>query len=77
MRNDSILNRRRILFGATAAAGALAIPLYATAQTRVDVTQGTVKPMPIALPDFVGGTGAADAEVGRGVTQVITGNLKR
>ena len=29
----------------------------------LDVTQGTVKPMPIALPDFLGG-GPADGEVG-------------
>jgi TolB protein len=47
------------------------------AQTRIDVTQGTVKPMPIALPDFVGGAGPADAELGRGVTQVIAANLQR
>jgi TolB protein len=76
---SSPLNRRRILFGAGAAAGALAVmrPPFGMAQTRVDVTQGTVKPMPIALPDFVGGGGPADAEVGRGVTQVITANLQR
>ena len=77
MRDVPVLNRRRILFGATAAAGALAMPSVVGGQTRIDITQGTVKPMPIALPDFVGGTGAADAEVGRGITQVITGNLKR
>jgi len=68
-------NRRRILLGASALA---AMPSsFAFAQTRIDVTQGTVKPMPIALPDFVGGAGAADAELGRGVTQVIAANLQR
>jgi TolB protein len=72
-----ILNRRRVLLGAGAAAGALALPRQALAVVSIDVTQGTVKPMPIALPDFVGGSGAADGEVGRGVTQVIAGNLKR
>jgi TolB protein len=70
-------NRRKLLLGAAAAAGALAAPRPAVGQTRIDVTQGTVQPMPIALPDFVGGTGAADGEIGRGVTQVINGNLKR
>ncbi len=44
--------------------------------TRLDVTQGNVQPMPIALPDFVGGT-PADCEVAHNVTQVITANLKR
>ncbi len=80
MVNSLILSRRRILVGATAAAGALAVmrpSLVAGQTTRLDVTQGTVKPMPIALPDFIGGSGAADGEIGRGVTQVIAGNLQR
>ena len=79
MPNSFLLNRRRILLGATAAAGALAVmrPSLVAGQTKVDVTQGTVKPMPIALPDFIGGTGAADGEIGRGVTQIIAGNLQR
>jgi TolB protein len=73
--NFSLLNRRRVLLGAGALA---AMPSsFGFAQTRIDVTQGTVKPVPIALPDFVGGTGAADAELGRGVTQVIAANLQR
>ena len=33
--------------------------------------------MPIALPDFIGGSGAADSEIGRSVTQIIAGNLQR
>ena len=32
--------------------------------------------MPIAIPDFVGGT-PGDTEVARGITQVITANLRR
>jgi TolB protein len=69
--------RRRVLLGATCA-GALAAgwPHRAAAQLKLDVTQGTVQPMPIAIPDFVGG-GAADAEAARGVSQVITSNLRR
>src|SRR5262245_24702067 len=71
------LTRRRALAGA-ACAGALAAgwPRRAAAQLKLDVTQGTVQPMPIAIPDFVGG-GAADAEAARGVSQVITSNLRR
>ena len=49
----------------------------AVAATRLDVTQGTFEPMPIALPDFMGGRPADDAEVASGVTQVIAANLKR
>jgi TolB protein len=73
--NLSLLNRRRVLLGAGAIA--LTPSSLGIAQTRIDVTQGTPKPMPIALPDFVGGGGAADAETGRGVTQVIAANLQR
>jgi len=68
--------RRRVLAlgAATSASAALAWP--AAAQLRLDVTQGNVQPIPMALPDFIGGT-PGDAEVARGITQVITANLKR
>ncbi|HEY4774018.1 MAG TPA: Tol-Pal system beta propeller repeat protein TolB, partial [Xanthobacteraceae bacterium] len=48
----------------------------AAAVLRLDVTQGNVQPLPIALPEFVAGS-AADGEVPRNVTQIITGNLRR
>ena len=49
----------------------------AFAQDRsVPVTGGEFTPLPIAIPNFVAGT-PADAEVGVGVSQVITNNLKR
>src|SRR5215813_11631360 len=70
-----LLNRRALLVGAAAttlAGGARP----AGAALRLDVTQGNVQPMPIALPDFVGGT-PGDMEGGRGVTEVITANLRR
>ena len=46
------------MLGAGAAAGALAgtAPRSGAAPLRLDVTQGTVQPMPIALPDFTGGS---------------------
>jgi TolB protein len=70
------LTRRDLLLAGGAGAMALALPRPASALLRLDITQGTVQPMPIALPDFLGASGA-DAEVGRNVTQVITNDLKR
>ena len=40
------------------------------------VPEGDFAPLPIAIPNFVAGT-PGDGEVGVGVTQVITNNLKR
>src|SRR5262249_10563762 len=71
---EPLLTRRTLLGGV--AAGLLLPSHRGSAAVSIDVTQGTVQPMPIALPDFVGGTGG-DAEVARNVTQVITANLKR
>src|SRR3989440_11827093 len=68
--------RRRVLaFGAATSASAL-LAAPASAQLRLDVTQGNVAPLPIAIPDFIGGT-PGDTEVARGITQVITANLRR
>jgi TolB protein len=71
---------RRGLLAATAAAGAgalLGLPLRpAHAELSIDVTQGNVQPLPIALPDFVAGS-PADFEQARAITQIITADLKR
>lgn len=76
---SSKLTRRRMLaMGAGMTAGAFA-GLHthtAFAALKLDVTQGNVQPMPIALPDFVGGS-PADSEVSRNVTGIITNNLRR
>lgn len=48
----------------------------ARAQLRVDITQGTIQPMPIAIPPFVGAAGSVD-ELSQNVAQVITADLKR
>ena len=72
----SVLTRRRVLtLSAAATAGALFVPRPASAILNIDV-QGNAQPVPIALPDFVGGA-AADADTARGVTQIIAANLKR
>jgi TolB protein len=69
------LSRRVLLL--TASAGAL-LPFASAAHAalRIDITQGQVQPLPIALPDFVGGA-ANDADVARNVTGIIASNLKR
>src|SRR5947209_18817026 len=70
-----LTRRRALVLGAAASASAwLSTP--ASAQLRLDVTQGNVQPVPIAIPDFIGGT-PGDTEAARGVTQVITNNLRR
>ncbi|NEU96173.1 Tol-Pal system protein TolB [Bradyrhizobium sp. UFLA 03-164] len=70
-------SRRHILAGMASAGamlGGLAGPAFA--QKRITITEGEFAPVPIAIPNFAAGT-PGDAEVGVGVTQVITNNLKR
>jgi TolB protein len=70
---------RRTLLKTTAAAGAIAglgRGAAHAAPAQLDVTQGNIQPVPIALPDFVGG-GPSDGEIARDVTAIISGNLKR
>src|SRR5258708_2742659 len=70
-------SRRQIISG-IAALGAVAggRPAFAQAPKRIIVPEGEFTPLPIAIPNFVAGT-PGDAEVGVGVAQVITNNLKR
>jgi len=73
---DNLLTRRRALaLGVSAAGLTLAAP-FAAAVTRLDITQGNFQPLPIAIPNFIGGT-PADNDVALGATQIITGNLQR
>jgi TolB protein len=80
----STLSRRRLLLlaggaGISAGFGAAAdllTPREANASVRIDITQGNVKPIPIALPDFLAGT-PSDGDTARNVTAVITNDLKR
>jgi len=83
MRQDNIpmtkkaISRRRILVtgGAAAAFTGLRVsPMRAA--LRLDITQGNVQPLPIAVPDFLPAT-PGDAEPARLVTQIITANLAR
>src|SRR5579883_3287276 len=71
------LTRRKIVSGMASLgllAGAPGGRVHA--QKRVVVPEGDFVPLPIAIPNFAPGT-PSDGEVGVGVTQVITNNLKR
>ncbi|HWK86421.1 MAG TPA: Tol-Pal system beta propeller repeat protein TolB [Xanthobacteraceae bacterium] len=71
------LSRRSLLTAiGGAAAGSLLLPRAARAVLRLDVTQGTPQPIPIAIPEFLGGQGGG-SDVGRLLTSVITNNLRR
>jgi TolB protein len=71
------LNRRALLKGTAAGALMFIAPFRrAAAATRLDITQANIQPLPIALPDFIGGS-PGDQESARGVNQVITANLRR
>src|SRR4029077_20293595 len=71
------LSRRQLISG-MASAGVLMSghANNAFGQKRIIVPEGEFTPLPIAIPNFAAGT-PSDAEVGVGVTQVITNNLKR
>src|SRR5580692_7340122 len=70
------LNRRDVLIGGAGVAAGLMLPSLAGAQTKLVIPEGNFAPLPIAIPNFVAGS-PADGEVGVGVAQVITNNLKR
>jgi TolB protein len=70
------LSRRDVLIGSAAAGGGFLMPSLAGGQTKLVIPEGNVAPLPIAIPDFVAGS-PADGEVGVGVGQVITNNLRR
>lgn len=69
-------SRREILTGGAGATAGLLLPRFAQAQTRLQVQEGQVAPLVIAIPNFVAGS-PSDGEVGAGVSQVITNNLRR
>ena len=48
----------------------------ALAELRIDITQGKVEPLPIAITDFVGAT-PEEARYGRDISGVIAANLER
>src|ERR1700729_2602852 len=72
-----ILTRRNALVLGASGLGVAALwTRPARAVLRVDVNEGNVQPVPIAVTDFLAGS-PGDAETARGVSQIITGNLRR
>jgi TolB protein len=72
-----ILTRRNALILGASGLGAAALWNHpARAVLRVDVNEGNVQPVPIAVTDFLAGS-PGDAETARGVSQIISGNLRR
>lgn len=57
-----------------AALALLAAPAFAQGPLRVDVTDGHLDPMPVAVPDFIGTDGRA-ADAGAQIARVINNNL--
>jgi TolB protein len=74
----SLSRRGVILIGGATALSAMAglSARRAGAVLKLDVTQGNVQPVPIAIPDFVS-VATQDAAAGRNVTQIISANLQR
>jgi TolB protein len=65
-------SRRQLLAGASGAAAAAMLGVRpASAVLRLDITQGTIQPLPVAITEFGGGEGE------RNVAAVITNNLRR
>jgi TolB protein len=50
--------------------------IRANAELRIDITQGRVEPMPIAVTDF-SGKADREAQIGADISQVISANLER
>jgi TolB protein len=69
------VTRRDFLIATGTTVAALGVQ-SAWAQGRLRIDPNEFQPMPIAIPNFVGGT-PADGDVGAGITGVITNNLKR
>jgi len=57
-------------------AGVLGLAGKAQAELKVDVTRGTVKPLPIAITNFIG-NGSPEVQLGRRISGVIQADLAR
>ncbi|MFT5182128.1 MAG: TolB protein [Alphaproteobacteria bacterium] len=54
----------------------LALPTVAVAQLNIDVNQGTVEPLPIAVPDFIAGSAQAQ-QLAVDIAAVVAADLER
>jgi TolB protein len=72
----AVTRRRALMLGAAGIGAAAGLMSRRADAVSLDLNQGNVQAMPIALPDFLAGS-PADGEAARGISQIITGNLKR
>jgi TolB protein len=69
--------RRLIMLGAGTAGTLVGLSSRrAAAVLKLDVTQGNVQPVPIAVPEFIA-VATADPAAGRNISQIIASNLQR
>jgi TolB protein len=73
---SAVTRRRALMLGAAGIGAAAGLMSRRAGAVSLDLNQGNVQAMPIALPDFLAGS-PADGEAARGISQIITGNLKR
>ena len=60
-----------------AAAFSLAALNPATARVRIDITQGNIDPMPVAVPNFLGAADENGQNLSRDITGVVMADLER
>ena len=69
----SMMTRRDLAIGIAAVPLFMSTARFAHAELHLDITQGQVKPLPIALPVFAGGNGTQAQDI----TGVISADLER
>jgi TolB protein len=69
-------SRRQLLAGAGAGALAAMAPRTARAVLRLDITQGNIQPLPIAITEFLAAA-PSEGEVAHNIASIITSNLQR
>src|SRR6202011_64559 len=75
---ERLSRRRALMLGAGSLVGPMLgfSPSPARAVVRLDVTQGNIQPMPIAVPDFAS-VATQDPAAGRNISAIISSNLQR
>jgi TolB protein len=70
------VTRRRVLALGAAGAALAAAPRATLAAADINITEGNFRPMPIAIPEFIGAN-AGDADSAHALTQIVTADLQR
>lgn len=70
------MRKRLVLIALFASVLAFGVAQPASAALQVDVNQGNIQPLPIAIPDFVG-VASGDASHGQDIAKVVRADLER